>query len=145
MAFIDYYKVLGVERDASQEEIKKAYRKLAKKYHPDINRDNPQAQERFQEINEANEVLGDAEKRKRYDEYGEHWKHSEEYEAQQRNARSYGGGAQGFGFGALKDSETLDAAPATRAASATFSNSCSAVHTAQADSKEAMTYRPHFN
>ena len=99
MAFIDYYKVLGVERDASQEEIKKAYRKLAKKYHPDINRENPQAQERFQEINEANEVLGDAEKRRRYDEYGEHWKHSEEFEAQQRNAHGYDGGAQEFGFG----------------------------------------------
>ena len=99
MAFIDYYKVLGVERDASQEEIKKAYRKLAKKYHPDINRENPQAQERFQEINEANEVLGDAEKRRRYDEYGEHWKHSEEFEAQQRNAHGYDGGAQEFRFG----------------------------------------------
>jgi curved DNA-binding protein len=99
MAFIDYYKVLGVERDASQEEIKKAYRKLAKKYHPDINRENPQAQERFQEINEANEVLGDAEKRRRYDEYGEHWKHSEEFEAQQRNAHGFGGGAQEFGLG----------------------------------------------
>lgn len=99
MAFIDYYKVLGVERDASQEEIKKAYRKLAKKYHPDINRENPQAQERFQEINEANEVLGDAEKRRRYDEYGEHWKHSEEFEAQQRNTHGYDGGAQEFGFG----------------------------------------------
>lgn len=99
MAFIDYYKVLGVERDASQEEIKKAYRKLAKKYHPDINRENPQAQERFQEINEANEVLGDPEKRRRYDEYGEHWKHSEEFEAQQRNAHGFGGGAQEFGFG----------------------------------------------
>ena len=99
MAFIDYYKVLGVERDASQEEIKKAYRKLAKKYHPDINRENPQAQERFQEINEANEVLGDPEKRRRYDEHGEHWKHSEEFEAQQRNAHGFGGGAQEFGFG----------------------------------------------
>lgn len=99
MAFIDYYKVLGVERDASQEEIKKAYRKLAKKYHPDINRENPQAQERFQEINEANEVLGDPEKRRRYDEYGEHWKHSEEFETQQRNAHGYDGGAQEFGFG----------------------------------------------
>ena len=95
MAFIDYYKVLGVERNASQEEIKKAYRKLAKKYHPDVNRDNPQAQERFQEINEANEVLGDAEKRKRYDEYGEHWKQSEEFEAQQQ-------GAEGFGFGSFE-------------------------------------------
>ena len=99
MAFIDYYKVLGVERDASQEEIKKAYRKLAKKYHPDINRENPQAQERFQEINEANEVLGDPEKRRRYDEYGEHRKHSEEFEAQQRNARTHGGETQEFGFG----------------------------------------------
>ena len=97
MAFIDYYKLLGVERNASQEEIKKAYRRLAKQYHPDLNKDNPQAKEKFQEINEANEVLGDSEKRKRYDEYGEHWRHSEEYEAQRRNAHSYGGGAQGFG------------------------------------------------
>ena len=99
MAFIDYYKVLGVERNASQEEIKKAYRKLAKRYHPDVNRDNPQAQERFQEINEANEVLGDAEKRKRYDEYGEHWKHSEEFETQQQGSQGYGGNGQGFGYG----------------------------------------------
>ena len=97
MAFIDYYKVLGVERNASQEEIKKAYRRLAKQYHPDLNKDNPQAKEKFQEINEANEVLGDSEKRKRYDEYGEHWRHSEEYEAQRRNARSYGSDTQGFG------------------------------------------------
>ena len=99
MAFIDYYKVLGVERNASQEEIKKAYRKLAKKYHPDINKDNPQAQERFQEINEANEVLSDSEKRKRYDEYGEHWKHSEEFEAQRQGAHGFGGAAQDFDFG----------------------------------------------
>ena len=99
MAFIDYYKVLGVERDASQAEIKKAYRRLAKKYHPDLNKEDPQAKARFQEINEANEVLGDPEKRKRYDEYGEHWKHSEEFEAQQRNTRGYGGNAQDFDFG----------------------------------------------
>ena len=67
MAFIDYYKVLGVEKSATQDEIRKAYRKLAKKYHPDINKDDPQAKERFQEINEANEVLGDPEKRKKYE------------------------------------------------------------------------------
>ena len=96
MGFIDYYKVLGVEKSATQDEIKKAYRKLAKKYHPDLNKDNPQAKERFQEINEANEVLGDVEKRRRYDEYGEHWKHSEEFEAQQRNAQGFSG-FEGFG------------------------------------------------
>ena len=99
MAFIDYYRVLGVEKNASQEEIKKAYRRLAKKFHPDVNKEDPQAQERFQEINEANEVLGDAEKRKRYDEYGEHWKQSEEFGEWQRNARGHDSSAQGFGFG----------------------------------------------
>jgi curved DNA-binding protein len=88
---------LGADRNATQSDIRKPYRRLAKQYHPDVNKDKPDAQERFQEINEANEVLGDPEKRKRYDEYGEHWRHSEEYEAQRRNARSYGGGAQGFG------------------------------------------------
>lgn len=97
MAFIDYYKILGVAKDATQGDIKKAYRKLAKQYHPDLNKDNPQAKARFQEINEANEVLGDPEKRRRYDEYGEHWKHSEEFEAQQRE--THHSQARGYGFG----------------------------------------------
>ena len=114
MGFIDYYKVLGVEKSATQDEIKKAYRKLAKKYHPDLNKDNPQAKERFQEINEANEVLGDPEKRKKYDEYGEHWAHAEEYEAQRRQYEQQygqqgaygdfsGGGFGGFNFGGFGD------------------------------------------
>ena len=94
MAYIDYYKVLGVANDASQEEIKKAYRRLAKQYHPDLNKDNPQAKAKFQEINEANEVLSDPEKRRRYDEYGEHWKHSEEFEAQRNRGT---GSFAGFG------------------------------------------------
>lgn len=91
MAFIDYYKVLGLDRSATQADIRKAYRKLAKKFHPDINKSDPEAQERFQEINEANEVLSDPEKRKRYDEYGEHWVHAEEYKAQrQQYEKQYG-------------------------------------------------------
>ena len=82
MAFIDYYKGLGVERNASQDDIKKAYRKMARKYHPDLNKDDPNAKDKFQEINEANEVLSDPEKRKKYDEYGEHWKHADEFKAE---------------------------------------------------------------
>ena len=82
MAFIDYYKVLGVERNASQDDIKKAYRKMARKYHPDLNKDDPNAKDKFQEINEAYEVLSDPEKRKKYDEYGEHWKHADEFKAE---------------------------------------------------------------
>ena len=84
MAFIDYYKILGISKDATQEDIKKAYRKLARKYHPDLNKDYPNAQEKFQEINEANEVLSNPEKRKRYDEYGENWKYAEELEKQKK-------------------------------------------------------------
>lgn len=94
MAFIDYYKVLGVERNATQDDIKKAYRKMARKYHPDLNKDDPNAKDKFQEINEANEVLSDPEKRKKYDEYGEHWKHADEFKAEReayQKAQEQGG------------------------------------------------------
>ncbi len=77
--FIDYYKILGVDKKATQKEIKSAYRKLARKYHPDLNPNDKDAKKKFQQINEANEVLGDPEKRKKYDHYGEHWKHAEDY------------------------------------------------------------------
>lgn len=97
MAFIDYYKILGIEKTASQEEIRKAYRKLAKRYHPDLNKENQEAKERFQEINEANEILSDPEKRKKYDEYGEYWKHADEFGWQQNNNSSNGTyGFEGF-------------------------------------------------
>ena len=72
--FKDYYKILGVPRDASDEEIKKAFRKLARKYHPDVAKDKKAAEEKFKEINEANEVLGDPENRRKYDELGARWK-----------------------------------------------------------------------
>lgn len=94
MAYIDYYKVLGVNKDASQDEIKKAYRKLARKYHPDLNPNDTNAKDKFQEINEANEVLSSPEKRKKYDEYGENWKHADQFEAQKRDYQQ--GAGQGF-------------------------------------------------
>lgn len=80
MAFIDYYKILDVNKNASADDIKKAYRKLARKYHPDLNPNDKEANKQFQLINEANEVLSDPEKRKKYDEHGENWKHAEEFE-----------------------------------------------------------------
>ncbi|MDE5490722.1 J domain-containing protein [Elizabethkingia meningoseptica] len=111
MAFIDYYKILGVNKNATQEEIKKAYRKLARKMHPDLNPDDKEAQHKFQELNEANEVLSDPEKRAKYDKYGEHWKNGEEYEKyekarqqQQSSQRTYSsGGFSGADFGEGED------------------------------------------
>jgi len=96
MAFIDYYSILGLNKSASADDIKKAYRKLARKYHPDMNPNDTQAHQKFQQINEANEVLSDPEKRKKYDEYGENWKHAEEYE-KARQQQSQNGGFTGFG------------------------------------------------
>jgi curved DNA-binding protein len=77
--FRDYYEILGVQRSAKEEEIKKAYRKLARKYHPDLNPNNKQAEEKFKEIQEAYEVLSDAEKRRRYDQLGANWKNGAEF------------------------------------------------------------------
>jgi curved DNA-binding protein len=93
MAYIDYYKALGLTKTASADDIKKAYRKLARKYHPDLNPSDQSAQRKFQELNEANEVLSDPEKRKKYDEYGENWKHAEQFEqARQQQGGGFGGG-----------------------------------------------------
>jgi curved DNA-binding protein len=89
MSFVDYYKTLGLEKTATEQEIKNAYRKLARKFHPDLNPDDKDAQKKFQELNEANEVLSDPDKRKKYDQYGKDWQHGEAYDrARQSRARS---------------------------------------------------------
>ena len=96
MDYIDYYSVLGISKTASPEEIKKAYRKLARQHHPDLNPDNKEAHKKFQQINEANEVLSDPEKRKKYDQYGKDWKHAEQFEqarsSQQGSQQQWSGG-----------------------------------------------------
>src|ERR1700704_1581619 len=84
MEYKDYYKILGVDKSATQEQIKKAYRKLAVKYHPDKNPGDKSAEEKFKEISEANEVLSDPEKRKKYDELGENWKYYEQHGGEPR-------------------------------------------------------------
>lgn len=88
MEFIDYYKILGLSKTATDKDIKKAYRKLARKYHPDLNPKDAEAEKKFKQINEANEVLSDPEKRKKYDEYGKDWEHAEEFERQKKARQS---------------------------------------------------------
>ena len=90
MAFIDYYKILGVDKTIPQKDVKKAYLKRAKQFHPDLHPDDPKAKAKFQALNEAYDVLGDPEKRKKYDQYGEQWK-----QVDQMGGGFGGGGAQG--------------------------------------------------
>src|ERR1700742_535466 len=98
MAYTDYYKILGIPKTASEEDVKKAYRKLARKLHPDLNPNDKEANKKFQQINEANEVLSDPEKRKKYDQYGKDWVHAEAFEKAQQESggqgRRRGGGAR---------------------------------------------------
>lgn len=93
MAFIDYYKILGVDKTIPQKDVKKAYLKRAKQFHPDLHPDDPKAKAKFQALNEAYDVIGDPEKRKKYDQYGEQWKQAEAYDGT-------GGGFGGFSPGA---------------------------------------------
>jgi len=108
MQYKDYYKILGVDKKASQDDIKKAYRKLAVKYHPDKTKGDKASEEKFKEVNEANEVLGNPEKRKKYDELGQHWNQHQhagggegsfDWSAFQQRGRKPGGSSSGFGFG----------------------------------------------
>ncbi len=99
----DYYQLLGIDRNATADAIKSAYRKLARKHHPDLNPNDEAAKRKFQEINEANEVLSDPESRKKYDKYGDQWKHADQIEAAEKERAARGGssggafGGQGFG------------------------------------------------
>ncbi|WP_313113786.1 J domain-containing protein [Aequorivita sediminis] len=104
MEFIDYYQILGLTKSASEADIKKAYRKLARKYHPDLNPNDKSAEQKFKQINEANEVLSDPEKRKKYDQYGKDWQHADAFEKSRQqqgsqgysNHRTYSSSGQGF-------------------------------------------------
>jgi curved DNA-binding protein len=97
MTFIDYYKTLGIDKASTPTDIKNAYRKLARKYHPDLNPNDQDAKKNFQQINEANEVLSDPEKRKKYDQYGKDWEHAEEFE-KARQAQTQSSNARGTRF-----------------------------------------------
>ena len=101
MEFVDYYKILGVDKKASEDDIKKAYRRLARKLHPDLNPNDKDAHKKFQQVNEANEVLSDAEKRKKYDQYGKDWQHADQFEQQRQSQRQsqYSSGGQPFSGG----------------------------------------------
>jgi curved DNA-binding protein len=110
MEAIDYYKVMGVAKTATEAEIKKAYRKLARKYHPDVNPNDKESEKKFKELNEANEVLSSPENRKKYDKHGKDWKHADEIDKQRANQQQYqreyqqsGGGQQGFSGGGQGD------------------------------------------
>ena len=94
MAFVDYYKILGVDKTIPQKDVKKAYLKRAKQFHPDLHPDDPKAQAKFQALQEAYEVIGDPEKRKKYDQYGEQWKQADQYQG----FSSAGGGNPFGGF-----------------------------------------------
>lgn len=104
MAFIDYYKILGVQRDIPQRDVKRAYLKRAKQFHPDLHPDDPKAKAKFQALNEAYDVIGDPEKRKKYDQYGEQWRNADAYNA--AGGESYGHSMgdspfEGFDFNAF--------------------------------------------
>jgi curved DNA-binding protein len=95
MDYIDYYKILELEKGATEADIKKAYRRLARKYHPDVNPNDETAKKKFQQINEANEVLSDPANRKKYDQYGKDWKHAEQFDKQKAQRGGPQGGFQG--------------------------------------------------
>lgn len=108
MAFIDYYKILSLDKTATDKEIKKAYRKLARKYHPDVNPDDKIAEKKFKEINEANEVLSNPENRKKYHKYGKDWKHADEFEKAKQEQQQYQRDSHRGGTGGYSEEDFSD-------------------------------------
>ena len=98
MAFIDYYKILGVDKTIPQKDVKKAYLKRAKQFHPDLHPDDPKAKAKFQALTEAYDVIGDPEKRAKYDKYGERWRQADQFEQAGGGFGGFGGGGGGFDF-----------------------------------------------
>lgn len=102
MAFIDYYKILGVDKNIPQKDVRAAYKKRAKQFHPDLHPNDPKAKAKFQALNEAYDVIGDPEKRKKYDQYGEHWKEAGSFDGAGGGGFNWGGGGgspfEGFDF-----------------------------------------------
>ena len=105
MEFIDYYNILGVSKTATEAEIKKAYRKLARKHHPDLNPNDKEAEQKFKAVNEANEVLSNADSRKKYDDYGKDWKHADQFEQQKRQQQSQGQYQNAGGYGGYSEQD----------------------------------------
>ncbi len=98
MAFVDYYKILGVDKNIPQKDVREAYRKRAKQFHPDLHPNDPKAKAKFQALNEAYEVINDPEKRKKYDQYGEQWKEAEKAEGAGFGGFHWGGSGSGSPF-----------------------------------------------
>jgi molecular chaperone DnaJ len=103
----DYYRLLGVDRKAGEKDIKQAFRKLARQYHPDVNPGNAEAEKKFKDINEAYEVLSDKGKRQKYDRFGDQWQHADQFEQAQRQGGPFGGFGQGSPFGAGQGGQTF--------------------------------------
>ena len=106
MAFIDYYKILGVDKNIPQKDVRKAYIKRAKQFHPDLHPDDPKAKAKFQALSEAWDVIGDPEKRKKYDQYGEQWRHADAFNA--AGGGPSGGGTYQWGGGGGSPFEGFD-------------------------------------
>lgn len=125
MAFIDYYKILGVSKDIPQKDVRRAYLKRAKQFHPDLNPDDPKAKAKFQALNEAYEVINDPEKRKKYDQFGQNWKEASAFNQYSNNCggnsyqwNSAGGGSpfEGFDFSGFSSGEVSPTSSKTSSA-----------------------------